>query len=297
MSGTIIRSVPLGVLILGFVSATLLGADSAEESAAERARRAAYVLEKAEEARAAGKNIEATILYKDALARYSSLAEKYPEWEPEVVRLRLVYCNEQLQGLLEPKKRANEGPQSLPQASPVLEKTPPVPKHELHESTDPRVKRIVALVKQLIISGATEEARTKLIEGLRIDPDNAALRLLIGIVQCRAGNYADAAYVLETLLEEQPQNAPAHVALGVAYAGLGRTADAERQNLTALELNPRLAEACYNLTRLLLLKEPPNLQSAHRYYLKALELGAQPDEEVEEALELFFSSVEGSARP
>ena len=286
MNCAAVRSVLLFVLLLRAGGATLWAADSAEESAAEKARKAAYVLEKADEAREAGRTTEAVVLYTDALSRYSDLAEKHPDWEPQVVRLRLVYCNEQLEGLRGRKKR-EEGPRGSTTISMTTEKTPTLQKHAIRTSTNPEIRRIVGSVRQLLLSGATDEARTKLIEGLRLDPDDGALRLLIGIVQCKAGNYADAAYVLETLLEEQPQDATAHIALAVAYAGLGRTAEAERQTIAALELDPRLPEAFYNLARLSLLKEPPNLESAHGYYLKALEHGAAPDEELEQVLGLF----------
>jgi len=61
---------------------------------------AAYVaVVKADHARDRGARDEAATLYRDAMAKYRAIAQKYPDWHPEVVQYRLSYCENELAGL------------------------------------------------------------------------------------------------------------------------------------------------------------------------------------------------------
>ena len=121
-------------------------------------------------------------------------------------------------------------------------------------------------------------------EGRRLDPADTSICLLFAMTQCQAGEFTDATNVVQRVLDESPSNACAHVVMGTAYFALGKREQAGKELQRALEINPALESAHYDLARLLLMAQPPDLQGAQEHYGKAVQLGAEPDRSLETLL-------------
>ena len=121
----------------------------------------------------------------------------------------------------------------------------------------------------LITQQRHDEAREVLDVLLERDPDAPDVRLLLGILQAREGNFIAAVSVFEGLRSDFPDMFEAHNNLAVLYAELGRLEDARGALIAALELRTD-AVVYTNLgdvyTRL-----------AQRAYARARQLSAEPD--------------------
>jgi Flp pilus assembly protein TadD len=137
----------------------------------------------------------------------------------------------------------------------------------------------------LLEKGETGRARTLLIEAMRVDPDSLDVRMLIGVTQCRSGQFENAMYVLQRLAEEHPANPDVHVLLGTAYFGLGRKASSRKEMERALDKDPDHGEAHFNLAQIYLAVSPPDFEAARAHYKRAIALGCRRDADTELLLE------------
>ena len=224
---------------------------------------------------------EALKLYHDAMAAYAQLTREHPKWQPEVVRFRLVYCNNQVEamrnrleapGTIQPKNGSPVGPGDV-EPAPATNGKPQDKTAGLAE-----MKKTAA---ELIEQGQADQAGQLLLKGLRLDPDNRSLRLMIGMARCRAGRFEDAIHLLEPMIDEQPNDAEAYLLLGTAYFGLGRNGKALGAVRQATELAPNMGEAHFNLARVLVSMDQPDPQLAGQHYRLAMQLGVPPDPELE----------------
>ncbi len=272
-----------------------------DTSASSQFEKAYETLQSADTARDGDKVAEAVNLYREALTQYMGLSRRYPSWSSGVVKFRIAYCNNQLDALLK-KVDISAVPSTTNSVEAVgsevdgsgLEKTPLSTQGVAMEREPVNIAKIKSDAESLLESGDAEQARSVLMEGLRADPDNQSLRLMTGIVQCQAGMFTDAVYLLAQLVRESPSNTVAHLALGAACFGLGKIDDATKEVKRALELNPNLAEAHYDISQLLRLSAPPDTEGAVEQYRKSLDLGGKPDTE----LNLLFGdrgTAEGGA--
>lgn len=247
------------------------------------------ILEKADELRDKGRLEAAIGMYRQAHKSYASLSEKYPMWQSGMVGFRMAYCNDQLKALTRRlrKERARQGAPGAP----GVEGTQPWGRQDggpdvLPPSGQGSVGSLATLIeigKYLLRNRQPEKARTLLLQGLRIDPDDPTTRLLIGMAQCMAGKYADAVFLLQQLTDEQPHNVHARLTLASAYLGLGRAAEAEAETVKVLDLKPDMKEAHYNMVQLLLAREDSDTAAAREHYERYLELGGEADAQVEQA--------------
>jgi tetratricopeptide (TPR) repeat protein len=257
--------------------------------AAQRFQMAYQVLLRADDARDRGRAAEAAKFYRQALDVYVGLAQKYPDWQPGVTRFRIGYCDSQLEALLrdgggEPAPRASPPAGTSEGPDPGSTLAPPRPRGAT--PPDPAAARKIAdRARGLLADGSLDEARVALIEGLRIAPDDAQIRLLVGTLHCVAGEYEKAMFILESLVEEQETNAVARVVLGAAYFGLGRAQNARDEVEKAVMIATNLPEAHYNLAQMLAAGDPPQKDGARLHYLRAVELGAKPDGDFERRIE------------
>jgi tetratricopeptide (TPR) repeat protein len=148
----------------------------------------------------------------------------------------------------------------------------------------PSLSVIKATAKRRIESGAFEGARTILLEGMRIDPDDKTIRLFLGLVQCRVGRFEDAASLLRTLLEETPDDANAHLYLAGALTGLGQMDAAAKELRLAIRYEPQMHQAHFNLAQILLRINPPDGTAAREHYTLSMKYGGQPDPELAKRL-------------
>ena len=118
----------------------------------------------------------------------------------------------------------------------------------------------------LIAQERYDEAQQVLDPLLERDPDSSEVRLLLGVLRARQGDFIEAISVFEGLRSDFPDMFEVHNNLAVLYAELGRLDDARGALIAALELRPD-AVVYANLgdvyTRL-----------AHRAYDRARQLNA-----------------------
>ena len=82
------------------------------------------------------------------------------------------------------------------------------------------------------------EARELLEPLLEREPDTPGVRLLLGVLHAREGNFVEAIAVFESLRNDHPSMFEAHNNLAVLYAKLGRLDDARKALVAAVDLNP-----------------------------------------------------------
>lgn len=223
--------------------------------------------------------------YSQALDTYATLRRKFPDWQPGVVDFKIRYCMRRLD-LLPPAPPAETNALSRT-ASPSVTSPQAAPETAPSE-TDLRAAKaldnlIEASRRQLLV-GNVAAARDGLLSALRISPDHPTIRLLLGLAQCRNGQFEDAVTLLDNLIEDEPNNAWAHLYRGTARVGMGRIDEAVADIEKATRLNPRSHEAYYDLAQALLMKSPPDTANAQKHYRKAIELGATPDPALEARL-------------
>ena len=245
-------------------------------------RKAYEVLEQADESRDSGRTRQAITLYKQALTDYVGLAQRYPDWQPGMVGFRIVYSNDQLKALTRRAGPAAGLTFGTSELVTVMPAGPAVPAAD-QNTVDP-LSAILITAKRLLKTGEAARARVILLQGLRLDPDHVTTRVLLGMAQCMARNFADAVFLLQQLVQEIPNDPHARVALATAYFGVNRVADAARELERAIEVAPDMSEAHYNMAHVLLATTPPDTDAARRHYRKSLDLGGAPDEYLEDAL-------------
>ena len=202
------------LILLSFAISTY--AQDEKQSAGLQFQRAYSLLSGGDDARDSGDIAAAIDMYSKALGAYKSLSDRYPAWQPNVVKFRVAYCETQLESLV---KDLAASPVKKDPASP--KKDPVAPKKE------PNLKMLKKTAADLIVSGDTKKARELLLDALLIDPDDFDIRLMIGMVQCRDSEFINAVDMLGQLVKEDASNAVANVTLGTALFGLGQIDDAE----------------------------------------------------------------------
>ena len=90
----------------------------------------------------------------------------------------------------------------------------------------------------LVAQQRHDEAREVLDSLLARDPNAPGVRLLLGILRAREGNFTEAVSVFEDLRSDFPDMFEAQNNLAVLYAELGRLDDARGALIAALELRP-----------------------------------------------------------
>jgi len=246
-----------------------------EQAPAQKEFEVAYQrLIQADEAYEQHKWAEAARLYREALESYERFSLAYPDWQPDIVKFRIAYCASQLDDL----KRLRDLPSETWQSSVSnKEATGSFITGGRPEGSPESVSLAPVTAARLVDSGNVEQARAVLLEALRAAPDDVDVRLMMGLVQCRASNYADAVMLLQPLVEECPTDALAHLVLATALFGLGELREAAEETRRALQINPDLAEAHFNLAQILVASQPAALEEARQHYQRALELGVAPD--------------------
>ena len=242
------------------------------------------LLVKADRARDEGEPQQALTLYKYAINTYTQIAAEDPDFQPDMVQFRMAYCDSQLATVLKAMRpavadatRGKADPSNIVAKVMALDAAPP--------GIDPAtIRELLVGARRKLEEGEPQAARALLLQGFKIDPDHADLRLLAGLAQCQARKFGDAIFLLGELVDEQPSNAPVRVGLAAAYFGDGQTDAAQRELEAAMALEPDLKEAHYNMAQLFLAGPAPDIKAVTRYYQRARELGAAPDLRVETAI-------------
>jgi tetratricopeptide (TPR) repeat protein len=143
-----------------------------------------------------------------------------------------------------------------------------------------------AEVAGFIRGGEFVNARDSIAGGLSRSPGDRQLRLMLGILYCKEGNYDAAARTLKKLVADEREDVDiqAHLALGGAYMALGNHKNAKLELEMVIAFEPNMSEGHFNLAQVLLAEDPPDAEGARRSYVEALERGAKADPKFEELL-------------
>ena len=129
-----------------------------------------------------------------------------------------------------------------------------------------------------------EDAEKILRSVLQKDTRNATAWLLLGIRAYEQDKLDAALAHLAQAVLHAPQDARAHQYLGATLGRRGWHGAGEEELRRALELDPKSADAHYNLAAIYMERVPPSVELARRHYVRAVELGAVPDEKLAERI-------------
>lgn len=133
-------------------------------------------------------------------------------------------------------------------------------------------------------SGKLKSAEDAFKKALAITPDDGFSRCTLGIVYYSQSKFDEAVNELTKALAIDPKNAIAHNYLGITASQKGWSAAAQKELETATKLDPNYADAQFNLAVVYATQQPPNKEAAKRFYHRAVELGAEPDAQLETLL-------------
>jgi tetratricopeptide (TPR) repeat protein len=144
--------------------------------------------------------------------------------------------------------------------------------------------------------GKLPEALKALQQAVKLSPTDAFSYSNLGIVYYQLGQYENAISALERALALDPSNAMSHNYLGCACSQKGWQEVAEKEFTKAIELNDNFADAHFNLALIYATEKPPSLEMARRHYKRALELGIQPNPQLEKLLRMDESQVSDAVK-
>jgi Putative Zn-dependent protease, contains TPR repeats len=133
-------------------------------------------------------------------------------------------------------------------------------------------------------AGRNEEAEKLLKRAVQLKLDAAPAWLTLGILYMDQNRLDEALAALAQATLYDPHNARARNYLGVVIGRKGWLDGAQAELRRAVELDPSYTDAHYNLAVFYLESKPPYLELARRHYYRAVELGAEPDPEIEKTL-------------
>jgi tetratricopeptide (TPR) repeat protein len=129
-----------------------------------------------------------------------------------------------------------------------------------------------------------DDAEAHLKRAVRIKLDAAPAWLTLGIVYMDQNRLDEALAALAQATLYDPRNARARNYLGVVVGRKGWIDGAQVELRRAVEIDPSYSDAHYNLAVFYLEGKPPSIELARRHYFRAMELGAEPDLEIEKTL-------------
>lgn len=133
-------------------------------------------------------------------------------------------------------------------------------------------------------AGNTERSEELLKKAVRLRLENAPAWLTLGIISMDRDQLDEALAALAQAVLYDPQNARARNFLGVVLGRKGWLDGAQAELRRAVELDPSYADAQFNLAAFYLEEKPPVIELARRHYVRAIELGAKPDPDIEKVL-------------
>jgi Flp pilus assembly protein TadD len=177
--------------------------------------------------------------------------------------------------------------------------------------------------------GDLERARTAYTRVLELVPGNLVGLVNLGVVEFKSGNLARAEELLREAVRTRIETAPAWLTLGIIYMDQGRLNEAlaaltqatlydpgnprarnylgvvigrkgwldgaQSELRKAVEIDPAYSDAHFNLAFFYLERKPPLVELARRHYLRSIELGAEPDKEIETEIEKLLGASQAKS--
>jgi tetratricopeptide (TPR) repeat protein len=129
-----------------------------------------------------------------------------------------------------------------------------------------------------------DDAEGHLKRAVQIKLDAAPAWLTLGIIYMDQNRLDEALAALAQATLYDPRNARARNYLGVVVGRKGWIDGAQAELRKAVEIDPSYSDAHFNLAVFYLEGKPPSTELARRHYYRAIELGAEPDPEIEKTL-------------
>ena len=129
-----------------------------------------------------------------------------------------------------------------------------------------------------------DDAEAHLKRAVQIKLDAAPAWLTLGIIYMDQNRLDEALAALAQATLYDPRNARARNYLGVVVGRKGWIDGAQAELRKAVEIDPSYSDAHFNLAVFYLEGKPPSTELARRHYYRAIELGAEPDPEIEKTL-------------
>ena len=142
-----------------------------------------------------------------------------------------------------------------------------------------------------------EDAEGHLKRAVRLKLDAAPAWLTLGIIYLEQNRLDEALAALAQATLYDPRNARARNYLGVVVGRKGWIDGAQVELRRAVEIDPNYSDAHYNLAVFYLEGRPPSTELARRHYFRAIELGADPDSEIEQSLKAPQPSPAPTPKP
>jgi len=153
-----------------------------------------------------------------------------------------------------------------------------------HKVLDLSPDNLLALVNLGVVefsAGDNKEAEVYLKRAVQQRIETAAAWLTLGIIYMDEDRLDEALAALTQATLYGANDFRAHNYLGVVMGRKGWFDAAQDELRKAIELNPNYTDANYNLAAFYLERNPPAIELARRHYYRAVELGAEPDPEME----------------
>ncbi|HUI06507.1 MAG TPA: tetratricopeptide repeat protein [Verrucomicrobiae bacterium] len=145
--------------------------------------------------------------------------------------------------------------------------------------------------------GRLDEAERDLRKAVAAAPNDSNTRSLLGVIYFRKGLIEESFNELTRAVALDPRNAEAHNYLGIVLSEKGWGAAGEQEIRRAIELDPQYADAHFNLAVIYAKERTPKVELARYHYRKALDMGAQPDPELEALLKKLSEKSAEPAEP
>jgi Flp pilus assembly protein TadD len=143
--------------------------------------------------------------------------------------------------------------------------------------------------------GEVAQAEEHLKKAVRLDPTAQQAWLTLGIIDYQKDDLDAGLAALSQAVYLAPRDPKAHLYLGILIRKRGWLAGAEDEMRKAIDLDETYAEAHYNLAVLYLERQPPAVELARRHYYRALNLGAEPDADLDHLLKKPDAGAETGA--
>ena len=133
-------------------------------------------------------------------------------------------------------------------------------------------------------SGAHDAAASCFEASVRFNDKLAQSWISLGLIYSAKGDHYRALSCLARALHEDPTDAHAHNFLAIEVKNLGWTDAAVTELQRAIEISPDYGLAHFNLAAMYLDQKPPAIALAKRHYDRAMTLGVEKDDVLEQKL-------------
>ena len=168
----------------------------------------------------------------------------------------------------------------------VLAEVEPSASQKTKEQDDDERQETAMMSKAFALYSGGEIAKAKelLDQILAANPNQVDALGMAGVIAWQEGNLDAAVAQLEKSLSLDDRNARAHNYMGIVQNSLQNTARAEKEFKRAMELDTGYDEPLFNLAVILATSDAPRIDEARRYYERALALGSERNNSLEEIL-------------